>query len=260
VNLFITGATGFLGSHFVNAAHEKSHNLYCIRRKKSKCRIKLNKEPTWLNGDMSANWSNELGKCDAFIHFAAEGINKQVSYKQLIETNVINSIKIINDAIKSGICKFIIMGTYWEYGSSENAYAASKTALYVLCKQIAIERRIKLNYLRIGQIYGEGESSNRLWPSLRNAAKNGDDISLTTGSQIRDFVPVEFAAKKILDFLEFKDVENGSPKVSNIGTGRSQSLRNFAEYWWDKWGARGKLKFGDIKNRENEIMRFVPEI
>ena len=52
----------------------------------------------------------------------------------------------------------------------------------------------------------------------------------------------------------------GVPRVRNVGTGRPQSVREFAEHWWREFGARGKLLFGALPYREGEVMRFVPQI
>mgnify|MGYP006097870083 CR=1 FL=1 len=38
------------------------------------------------------------------------------------------------------------------------------------------------------------------------------------------------------------------------------SVLEFSKYWWNKWEAKGKLKVGSVPYRENEIMRFVPEV
>jgi hypothetical protein len=52
----------------------------------------------------------------------------------------------------------------------------------------------------------------------------------------------------------------GHPSFYNIGTGKPQSLREFAEFWWEYWAANGELKFGEVSHRNNEVMRYVPEI
>ena len=36
------------------------------------------------------------------------------------------------------------------------------------------------------------------------------------------------------------------------------TLREFAEFWWDKLDATGKLKLGIVPYRPNEVMRYVP--
>ena len=52
----------------------------------------------------------------------------------------------------------------------------------------------------------------------------------------------------------------GEPLTRHIGNYKSYTIKEFAEYWWRRWEAKGKLHFGTKTYRENEIMRFVPEI
>ena len=83
---------------------------------------------------------------------------------------------------------------------------------------------------------------------------------MTFGEQVRDFIPVEDVAQTFLSFLEKTPPAPGNPEIHNVGSGQPQTLREFAEFWWKKWGATGKLKFGEIPYREGEVMRYAPEI
>jgi nucleoside-diphosphate-sugar epimerase len=83
---------------------------------------------------------------------------------------------------------------------------------------------------------------------------------MTHGNQIRDFVPVDFAAKYLLKMALDEHLFPGEPLIRNLGTGKPQSLRNFAQFWWEKWGATGELKIGALTQRQNEVMRYVPLI
>ena len=89
---------------------------------------------------------------------------------------------------------------------------------------------------------------------------NGEDYHMTGAEQIRDFISVEQVAELLVNDISFNEVESGKPKIKNIGTGISQTLKEFSEFWWKKWGATGKLHFGSIPYRNNEVMRFVPII
>ena len=43
-----------------------------------------------------------------------------------------------------------------------------------------------------------------------------------------------------------------------IGKGEATTVRDFASYWWQAWGARGRLGIGELDYRPGEIMRYVP--
>jgi nucleoside-diphosphate-sugar epimerase len=124
-----------------------------------------------------------------------------------------------------------------------------------------MEHRLKLQYLRIFQVFGEGEAETRLWPSLRKAALAGEDFSLTSGEQVRDFTNVSKVARDLVDSLStFPNVDPGEPLVKHVSKGQPMSLKEFVEHWWDEWGAKGKLRFGEEPYRDGEVMRYVPEL
>jgi nucleoside-diphosphate-sugar epimerase len=276
MKIFLTGGTGFIGSHFVNKAHEAGHELVCLLHPGSHTRIPIESEPIWVEGSMEDDWSEEMSNCEVLVHLAAHSTN--VPYDTLencLYWNVTVSLQLLQAARIAGIRKFIIVGTGFEYGLSGDdyefipidaplkptmSYPASKAAASIVFSQWAIECKLKLKYLRIFQVFGEGEEENRLWPSMKKAAFAGDDYNLTSGEQVRDFTPVEEVAKQLVDNLQFFDINAGEPQTKHIGTDKPQSIKQFANYWWLKWGAKGELNFGANLYRDNEVMRFVPSI
>lgn len=277
MRLFVTGATGFIGSHFVNRAHAAGHDLICLRRPGSNCRVPLGKQPRWLDGSLEDDWGDALTDCDAVVHLAAHSAN--VPYDTLancLRWNLTAPLILFDRARDVGVTRFVVAGTGFEYGTSGEryesiptdapllptmTYPASKAAAAIAFGQWTIEHGVRLQYLRIFQVFGLGEAESRLWPSLKRAALAGEDFSLTAGEQIRDFTPVADVVETLLAAVERSDrVSEGKPEFRHVGTGKPQSLRSFVEYWWDHWGASGQLHFGAKPYRQNEVMRYVPEI
>ena len=114
--------------------------------------------------------------------------------------------------------------------------------------------------MRFFMVYGNGESKNRLWPSMKRAALSGEDFKMTKGEQIRDFISVDDLVDIVIAALPLNGVMPGIPKINNIGSGRALSVHQFCSYWWKEWNAKGDLLMGSLPYRESEIMRFVPEI
>ena len=276
MKIFVTGSTGFVGSHFVNAALRAGHSLVCLRRPGSQPRVNLEREPEWQVGSLEDDWREVLQSCDTFVHLAAHSTN--VPYDTLgncLYWNLTVALRLMEQVLEVGIQNFLVAGTGFEYGRSGErydyipvtaaleptmSYPASKAAAAIALTQWAIEHQIKLHYLRIFQVFGVGEAESRLWPSLHEAALAGDDFQLTPGNQVRDFTPVEVVAQQLLCALDFSKVQAGEPLFKHIGTGCPQTLREFAEHWWKYWNAKGALHFGAYPYRDNEIMRYVPEI
>jgi nucleoside-diphosphate-sugar epimerase len=75
-------------------------------------------------------------------------------------------------------------------------------------------------------VYGPGEHPGRLLPSLIKAARTGDPLPLSNGSQSRDFTYVEDVAQALLDLGTSAAVAG---EVVNVATGRLTRVRDFIE-------------------------------
>jgi nucleoside-diphosphate-sugar epimerase len=117
-----------------------------------------------------------------------------------------------------------------------------------------------LSYLRLFSVFGAGQHEGNLWPMIRRAALAGENLALTPGEQVRDFIAVEQVAAELLSAAHDEAVELGVPRVRNVGTGRPQTVRQFAEHWWREFGAQGKLLVGELPYRSHEVMRYVPQV
>jgi nucleoside-diphosphate-sugar epimerase len=139
-------------------------------------------------------------------------------------------------------------------------YHASKAAATMAALGLCIEKNLELAVLRPFHVYGEGEAPYRFWPQLKKAARNGDDFPMTEGLQIRDFVSVEQVARSFLKAIERTDLHPGEPVIENLGSGIPRTLLEFASSEWERLKAAGRLVPNAIPLRENEVMRYVPEI
>jgi nucleoside-diphosphate-sugar epimerase len=276
MKIFITGGTGFIGSNFINTAIKNGHDIIAIKRHASSPRVRIVGNPIWIEGDLDGDFRTHLNKCDVLVHMAAYGvIDGADNFDDCLYWNVIATYKLCKQAYESGIKKFLIIGSCFEYGMSGDrydfipataplepvtSYAASKAAAGVLLQGWAAEREVHMQVMRIFHVYGEGESETRLWPSLHKAAISGLDFEMTEGKQIRDFMHVKDVVQTLVDALRFDSTIAGRPIVQNIGSGHPQSVLEFCNYWWKKWKAPGKIKPGALNYRNHETMRFVPEI
>ena len=278
MNIFLTGSTGFIGSHFINTAHQAGYTIYALKRMNSTPRVQLEKNPIWVNGDLrSIVDENIIEKIDILVHLAAHSANTPYdTLENCIEWNVIVANKFINQFIRlNKNIKLVIAGTSFEYGTAglkydfippdaplepTMSYPASKAMASILFRTKAIQESLYLKYLRIFQIFGEGEEDSRLWPSLHKAALEGKDFPMTKGEQIRDFYYVKDLCNDLIRELDFSDIKPGIPLYKNLGSGNPQSVLEFSQYWWSKWKAKGNLLIGALPYRNNEVMRYVPKI
>lgn len=276
MKLFVTGGTGFVGSHFIKQALEAGHVVVSQRRPGSKPRIELLQEPIWIDRALDQNFEDELTGCDALVHLASHTPNQPyAALDECLYWNVFATIKLLQQAAAKDVTNILVAGTYFEYGDAASgqdfihpgtemrptlSYPISKATATTACLGLARQLNIKLKILRIFQVFGHGELRSRFWPSLCAAARNGDDFAMSSGNQIRDFIQVEDVAIQFLKSLDFNDTVPGQPEIHNVGSGNAQSLLDFAQNWWKILNAKGKLIPGEHKDRPGELSRMVADI
>jgi nucleoside-diphosphate-sugar epimerase len=276
MNLFVTGGTGFIGSNFLEKAMENGHKIVGLRRRGSQTRIPLSTQPNWVEGTLEDNFTEDLKDIDILVHFASHSPNVPYdSLENCIYWNVVATLKLFDAALEAGIDKFLVAGSSFEYGTSANLfdkippsapltpienYPVSKAMASIMLNGWAVKNKVKLKILRIFNVYGEGETDTRLWPSLKKEALAGNDFKMTKGEQVRDFINVKDLAKIFLDELDFSKINKGACEIKNVGSGKSQTVLQFSKYWWKKWKAKGELLEGILPYRENEVMQYLPKI
>jgi nucleoside-diphosphate-sugar epimerase len=129
-------------------------------------------------------------------------------------------------------------GSALEYGAIGGNLAedslANPTTLYGRSKlagtQALVEAGQRLGLrgvtARLFTVYGPGEDSDRLLPSLLRTARTGKPLALTAGLQQRDFTYVEDVTEGLLR-LGCSRARPGD--VVNLATGRLSTVRTFVE-------------------------------
>lgn len=147
--------------------------------------------------------------------------------------------------------RFVGVGTCAEYDSSEGQMTTdtplAPSTLYAACKASAFQvLRFFLGaggmgfaWCRLFYLYGEGENERRLVPYIRRQLEAGQEVLLTRGDQVRDFLDVKDAARMIAD------VALGQQQGAvNICSGEAVTVRHLAERIADEYGRRDLLRFG----------------
>jgi len=276
MKLFVTGAFGFLGSRFVTRALTEENEIIALRHSSQQlCRITLERELNWKVKPISQLSEKGFDSVDVVVHLAAKMPSlPMATYDDFFFANVLQPLRLLRIAANLGVKKFVVAGSYFEYGLTCNlfdhiptnavlspvgAYAVSKAAATIAMQSLAIELAVGMQTFRIFQVFGDGEPATRLWPSLKAAALSGRDFRVNNPEYVRDFIPVHDVVSRLLGSCKTvaADLE---PAIHNLGTGRPQTLTEFSNHWWTLWNAKGRLIHGEGKSDSNTIYRAVADM
>jgi nucleoside-diphosphate-sugar epimerase len=134
--------------------------------------------------------------------------------------------------------------------SGASAYARAK-----LEGEEATAAVASVTALRIGVVYGPGQSPNMMIPQLVAALRAGKRFPMTHGEQTRDFVFVADVAEAIA-----AAVAHPPAGATNIGSGREVPVREAALVISRALGAPDLFDFGAIALRPDEPRRYVLDV
>lgn len=244
------------------------------RSKKGSAKLKLASDPTWITKRLDQLNPSDFEGVDTIVHLAAHTANPPYDTLQnCLHWNLVAPLAMFEAAHSKGSTRFVVAGSCFEYGTSADrfefipadapleplgTYPTSKACASLAFKSFAATTGARLSIHRIFQAFGEGEIESRLWPSLRRAATQGKDFEMKScGTQVRDFIPAEHVAKALFSACFDETVVPAKARQFNVGSGVGTSVREFAEYWWKKWQAKGNILFPPFSLRDNGIRRLV---
>ena len=220
--ILVTGASGFIGRRIVSQLESANRDHLAWTRDV---------------GDLQ-NKSDVLARLNVYkpnviLHLAARS---SADEKQGMASAVSKEVKMIKNLVESMPldCRLILTGSMAEYGYSgyfgENDHCRPKTvygAAKLGCTNYALAVReshsLDISVARLFGVYGVGEKSSRLFPYLVSQLLAGRRVSLSDGSQLRDFVAVNDVCSSLINMADVAEVP--FPLV-NVGTGVGITVRD----------------------------------
>jgi len=258
MNIFLTGATGFIGKNFIHLAKKNNHYIYAPTRKKIK---KKNDRIKWLNGPFEGNWKKELLNSNILVHFASSGLNSNI--EDIYDVNLFKSLNLLKNAIKYRCKKWLIISTSSEYGPSKkkNAYNFSLRTQripdtdYGLSKalftdhsiRLAKKHNCKVRIMRLFPIFGKGENKKRLYPSLLKSIKQKKNFYLKNPNETRDFTNVNFAVKILLDALNFDKKKFKNYQIWHVSENKPKKIKDFVKETCNKNNSKIEINSSNKK-------------
>lgn len=269
----ITGASGFVGKRLAAACVARGDQVVCLLREGSELPAPLaaTVEAICAIGTDPAGMAAAVmaAKPDIVFNLAAYGVapsDRDAGMADLVNRQL--PVALLRAAAAVG-APLVHAGSSAEYASGMAGWRLRETdaleggKLYGRSKaeggkqagDVAGELAARVAILRLFNLYGPGESSHRLLPSLLRGLRAGQRVALSPGTQMRDFVFVDDAVNAMLaagDALMARSIP--ARWVANVCTGEALSVADFARTVAAEAGfSESLLGFGEIPMRPDDV-------
>lgn len=265
MKVLLTGATGFLGSHLLKALINKGYEVVVLKRSTSDMWRLKGFENTFKSYDIDLvplQTAFEEQPIDIVIHTACAYGKKGESMQEILETNLMFGIKLLNTSISFNSKSFFNTGTFFNIGALSykylNYYALSKKQ-FEEWLQVASDK-IQVINLKLEHMFGEQDGNDKFTTWILNELKQQKPtIPLTAGTQKRDFIYIDDVVSAYLTCLEqvpqlknFNDIEVGTGVLTPVKTFVTLVKSTLEKLKGSP--IETQLDFGALPYREGEIM------
>lgn len=255
ITIAITGSSGFVGKHLVAALLARDFQVL---------ELDYNKGYDLVN----ENAVNLIPKFDIIVHLASlsfvpksfEQPYKYYHNNYLITLNVLELAKRYD-------AKVIYFSSYL-YGTpiylpidelhptqAHNPYAQTKLICELLCGGYNRDFQIPILVFRPFNIYGFGQDSNFLIPTIIGQIHSGK-ITLNDPRPKRDYIYIDDVIDAIIKGISW---DFSSLEIFNLGFGKSYSIQEIIRIIMEITGQRAEVFFHN-NCRPNEVLDLVADI
>lgn len=281
MNILLTGACGYIGSHVADLlSTNKGNKLFVVDNLSTGFRCAIPDSALFLNADLAdskavENFVSE-NKIDAIMHFAGKiSVPESIGHPDwYYECNTVNTYKLLVTAKNCGVKYFIFSSTAAVYSeindkvkiaenfpkSPKSPYGASKLMSERIISDICSASNIKYGILRYFNVSGAD-------PQLRLGQRNksaqhlikmcckvltgeldelkiyGNDYNTSDGTGVRDYIHVSDLAQAHVDVLDYLTDGNNISNIFNVGYGRGFSVLEVISAMEDVSGKKIPYKF-----------------
>ena len=278
----LTGATGFLGSHFARRIDLRHYQTHLFSRHANPARNISTMDLTVFSGLQKLVADIEA---DVIVHLGGL-VNLTRDFdvaKKCIDANILGTLNLLEATRGHAPKLFIYVSTEEVYGDASipykeetslthppSPYAMTKLAGEHICSMYGKYFGFSVLILRVSTMYGPGETEKRFIPSIIMKALHGKEIPLNSGKKLRDYIFVEDVVDALLACLDWSDRKNSA--IVNIGGGKSYTLKSVVEKIVKLCQSTSSIRYGafpdrvlesDVWNmditRAKKILHWVPK-
>ena len=197
MKILVTGGSGFLGSHVVDALSAAGHEVTIFDIHKSPY---LRPDQKMIVGDILdlACLDKIVDNQDVVYHFAGIADIDECATRPVdtAKYNILGTVQFLEACRRAGIKRFVFASSAYVYSDSGSFYAASKQACESFIENFSELYGLKYTCLRYGSLYGKrSDERNSIYRLIKQAVQNGKIVYRGTGEEIREFIHVQDAAQ-----------------------------------------------------------------
>lgn len=268
MRVLLTGTTGFVGRRLARRLHADGHDVVAVVRNLSSVVEGEHLQVAHLTGN-ALRGALAGRRIDGVVNLAAAGVHPaDRDPEALTAINTRFPAELVAVAAECGARAFIQIGSSAEYASlptstpipesfpleSGKLYGATKAAGTLLAQAWGAQLGLPVAVLRLFNVFGPGEAEHRLLPSLVRRLLRSETVSLSVGTQVRDFMHVDEACDAIVLALTALADDSALVGAYNLATGQGVSVREFAmEVGSALRTDADLLKFGALPLRPDDL-------
>lgn len=263
--ILLTGATGFLGSHLLEALINEGFKVVFLKRSFSNTwRIEhlIDKVKCYDVDKESLRKPFKENRIDIIIHTATNYGRKGENVSEIVGTNLLFPLRLLEIAKSFKIFAFL----------NTDTLLRKNLTLYTLSKKQFVEwlkvfsDKIRIVNLRIEHMYGpKADNTNFVNWLINEMVNERDEIRLTKGEQKRDFIYISDVVSAYLTVLRNLEKLHNFNEF-DVGTGNFITIRDFViktqkiveEILRKK--IKTSLNFGVLPYREGELLEIQEDL
>jgi UDP-glucuronate decarboxylase len=270
--IFLTGATGFIGSHAARSLVEQGHEVHALVRDGADTeRIadilpRIRVVPGSLTSLAEVRDGIIQLQPEICLHLAWYSVPGLYLTSTENILHLQGTLELLQIMAQAGCRRFVGAGTCLEYDTSKGTLsetgALAPDTLYSVCKlatcsiarDFAEKRKMEFAWLRFFYQYGPFEHPKRVVPAVITSLLSGGRAAVSRGTQVRDFLHVADVGSAVAAVAT-----SSITGPVNIGSGIPVTIREIVEITAELCGGADRVDYGAIPQRQGDPAYIVAD-
>ncbi len=183
MNIFVSGAAGFVGSNLIKRLSVEQNNIFVLVRNTA---VESNKNIKVIKGDVLdiGSFTETMKTCDLVFHCAAFVSFHKKNYTKAYQINVDGTRNMLEAAFRGGVSRFVHLSACAVFGYAKNQDQVldesrypllKKNNIYAYTKALAekevlnyVEKGLNASIANIATVYGQGDRKLNSGASIKS--------------------------------------------------------------------------------------------